>query len=82
MSTDASAVKVVLSDGQLIGVLGQSVDEFLWLDEEGLEPMSDEDRDIRYLGIFARHRDGGAVHKIEFIEMDIEQHQSIERSRA
>ena len=67
-----TAVKVALSDGKVIGILEESVDELVWLQQEGLRPMSDVDRETTYFGVLVRHVDGGAVHKIEILTTDVE----------
>lgn len=67
-----TAVKVALADGRVIGVLDRSVDDLLWLQQEGLRLMSDVEREPRHLGVLVQHVDGGAVHKIEILTMDVE----------
>ena len=67
-----SAVKVVLCDRSVIGVLDASLDEFEWLDRESFVVVSEITRSYRYLTVLAVSRFGADVRKMEFVTMDVE----------
>ena len=67
-----STVKIVLSDREVIAVLNKSVDIDDWLKRESLTLMSHIEIERNYVSVFVRHEDGGAVHKIKFVTMDVE----------